>query len=127
MYLRKLTRLIQRHVIWQNQRASRAQTQTLAHCHTRLLKTLDLLEQRFRRQHNPITDQTLHALAQNAGRNQVQNRLLAINNQCMVGIMPTLKACYRCNSLGQQVDDLAFAFVAPLRAQNNYVSTHCCL
>ncbi|GGC11590.1 hypothetical protein GCM10011352_42580 [Marinobacterium zhoushanense] len=57
----------------------------------------------------------------------MKNGFLTIDYQRMTGVMTALKAHNRCNLLSQQIDDLAFAFITPLGAQNNDVSTHCCL
>jgi hypothetical protein len=37
----------------------------------------------------------------------------------MAGVMATLETHHAAHAFGQQIDDLAFAFVAPLRAQHN--------
>jgi hypothetical protein len=36
----------------------------------------------------------------------------------MTGVMATLETCDGTDALGEKIDDLALAFVAPLRAQN---------
>ena len=46
---------------------------------------------------------------------------LAINNQRMARVMPTLKTCNDIRPLTQSIDNLAFTFVAPLSANNNHV------
>jgi hypothetical protein len=40
------------------------------------------------------------------------------------GVVPTLKAHDRARAIGKHVDDGAFALVAPLRPNDDYVSTH---
>ena len=54
----------------------------------------------------------------------MQNSFLAANDKRVTGIVPALKANYRRGFFRQQVDDLAFALVAPLRADNNDVLAH---
>jgi len=54
----------------------------------------------------------------------VQYGLLAADDECMTGIVPALKTNHRCGFFRQQVDDLAFTLVAPLRADNNDVFAH---
>ena len=54
----------------------------------------------------------------------MQDRGLAIDNQCMACIVATLKARNGCRPVCQQVNDLALALVTPLGADDNYVFTH---
>ena len=54
----------------------------------------------------------------------MQDRLLAIDDERMPGIVAALEARNHADPLGQQVDDLALAFIAPLRTQNYYRITH---
>ena len=49
----------------------------------------------------------------------MQDGLLAIDDQRVAGVVAALEAHDGADFLGQQVDDLALALVAPLRAQNN--------
>jgi hypothetical protein len=37
----------------------------------------------------------------------------------MAGVVATLETCDGTDALGEKIDDLALALVAPLRAQNN--------
>ena len=71
-----------------------------------------------------VADDALDTLAQNTGRDQVQYRLLAIDNQCMPGIVTALKAHHAGHLFGQQIDDLALAFVTPLGADDDYIFSH---
>ena len=76
--------------------------------------------QRGRRQHHAVADQAKHAFAQDSRRNQMQHRFLAADDQRVAGVVAALETRDRADPLGQQVDDLALAFVAPLRAKNYY-------
>src|SRR5690606_40342600 len=71
-----------------------------------------------------VADQTLHACAQDAGGNQMQHRLLAVDHQCVASIVATLEAGHTGHLIGQQINDLALAFVTPLGAQNYDVLAH---
>jgi hypothetical protein len=42
----------------------------------------------------------------------------------MPGVMTTLKAHYSGRLFGEQIDDLAFAFIAPLRPYYDDITTH---
>jgi len=44
----------------------------------------------------------------------VQDGLLAIDDQRMAGVMAALETYYGTDFLGEQIDDLALAFIAPL-------------
>ena len=63
-------------------------------------------------------------LTQNTGWNQVQGSLLAVDHQCMTGVMATLEADDGRDLVGQQINDFTLAFITPLGAQHNNVFTH---
>jgi hypothetical protein len=119
-----LAGLVEGHVVGQDQRAGRADAQALAHRHAALLQLLDLLEQRLRRQHHAVADQALHAVAQDARGDQVQHGLLAVADQRVAGVVPALEAHHGVGPLGEQIDDLALALVAPLGAEHYHVPAH---
>ena len=50
--------------------------------------------------------------------------LLAVDDQRVAGIVAALEARHGSGPLGQQVDNLALAFIAPLGADDNDESTH---
>ena len=54
----------------------------------------------------------------------MQYRFLTINDQRMSGVMPALEAHYYASLIGQQIDDLALAFITPLGAKDYYIFTH---
>ena len=84
------------------------------------IRVADLVLQRRRGQHDAVADQAQHAFAQDAGWNQVQHGLLAGDHQRVAGIVAALKPRDRADAFGQQVDDLALAFVAPLCSEDDY-------
>src|SRR5262249_22812074 len=65
-----------------------------------------------------------HLLAQNAGRNVAQDGLLAADDERVPGVVPALEARDCSGALGEQIDDLALAFIAPLRADDDDELTH---
>ena len=85
---------------------------------------VDLLEQRLRIDDHAVADDAGHAGMQDAGRNQVQHELLAVHIHGVAGVVTALIARDRRKVRRQHVDDLAFAFVAPLRAENGDVRLH---
>ena len=54
----------------------------------------------------------------------MQHRLLAADHQRVTGIVPALEARDRTHLLGQQIDDLALAFITPLRTEYNNRLAH---
>ncbi len=74
--------------------------------------------------HHAIADQAQRVVAQDAGRNQVQHGLLAADDERVASVVATLEAHHRPDLRGQQVDDLAFSFVAPLCPEDDYRITH---
>ncbi len=119
-----LTRLIKRYVIRQNEGAGFTNFQSLAGRNAALFQHIELLEQRLGGEHHTITDETLDTLMQNPGRDQVQNRLLAIYYQGMPCIVPALKANHGMDLLGKKVNHLALALITPLGADNDNVLAH---
>ena len=68
--------------------------------------------------------QDRHVLAQDAGGNQPQHGLAAADDERVAGVVPALEAHDALRALGQPVDDLALAFVAPLGADDDDVLAH---
>ena len=84
----------------------------------------DLLEQRLRIDHHAIADDGALALAHHAGRQQRQLVGLVADHERVAGIVAALEAHHHVGPLGQPVDDLAFAFVAPLGADHHDIRHH---
>src|SRR5581483_250465 len=78
--------------------------------------------QRLRRDHYAVADEAIDALAHDSGGDEVQHRLLAADHQCVPGVVPALEAHHALGAIGKPVDDLALAFVAPLRADDDDVA-----
>ena len=98
--------------------------QSIEHRYPAFDQRIRFLYKRVEGEDNAVADQSLHTVAQDARRNQVQHRLLTIDDKCMAGIVAALEACDRSRAIREQVDDLTFAFVTPLRADDNDVFTH---
>ncbi len=108
----------------QDQRARRADAQPLPGRDALVFKHLDLFQQGAGRQHDAITHQTAHAIAQYARGDQVQDCLFSIDYQGMPGIVAALEPYHGGHSFGQQINDLALAFVTPLGTDDDYISAH---
>ena len=73
-------------------------------------------------EYNPIPDYAAAPFAQHAAWDELKDELLALDRDRVSRIMAARIASHDVEALGENVNDLAFAFVAPLRADN-----HCCL
>ena len=85
---------------------------------------VDLGEQRLRIDHHAVADEAHDAGMQDAGGNQVQHELLAVHVDGVSGVVAALIPRDGREVRRQHVDDLAFALVAPLRAQNRDIRLH---
>ena len=121
---RPLASEVQRDVRRQYQRAIGADAQSLEDRHAARGQHVRFLQQRGQRQHDAVADEALHALVQDAGGNQRQDRLLPAYHQRVTGVVTTLEAGDARRPLRQQVDDLALALVAPLRADDDDHPAH---
>ena len=102
-----------------DQRGGRGDLQARTHFHAGRFQFVDFLDQRGRRQHHAVADQAQRVGAQDAGRDQVQDGLLAPDDQRVAGIVAALETDDGTDFLGEQIDDLALAFIAPLGAEND--------
>src|SRR3989344_1031369 len=118
------TGLVQRNVEGQDQWAGRADTQALAHRYAFFFQLGDLAQQGVRCNHHAVADQALHAFAQYARRDQVQDSFFTVDHQGVTGVVATLVAHYGGSMFGQQINDLAFALITPLGAQDYDILTH---
>jgi hypothetical protein len=116
--------LVERDVDRQHQRAGRRKGEPRAHVDARLLEFADLLHERGGRHYDAVADQDRDAVAQHARRNQAQDRLAPADDERVTRVVPALEAHDTLRAFGQPVDDLALAFVAPLRADDDDVLGH---
>ena len=123
--LRLFTRLVERNVRGKNQRTGGAHAQALEYRNALSDQHFRFLEKRLERQHHPIADETTHMRVQDSGRDQRQNGFLSADDQRMTGVVAALEAHHRVRLVGEQIDDLALAFVAPLQADHDQIFTHC--
>ncbi len=123
--LRFLARPIERHVRGENQRTGRAHAQAFEHRNTLFDQHLRLLEQGFERQHHAVADQALHVRMQYPRGDQRQDGLFAADDQGVAGVVAALEAHHGLRLIGEQIDDLALALVAPLQADYDQIFTHC--
>ena len=84
-----------------------------------LADLVDLLGERPRIDHHAVADHRELALAHDARRQQRQLVGDAVDHERMAGIVAALEAHDDIGALGEPIDDLALAFVAPLGADDH--------
>ena len=116
---------VQRGVQGQDERAGFAHAQALAHLHAGFFQLGNFFQQLGRREHDAVADVARHARAHDAAGDEVQRRALAANDQGVARVVPALKAHHALRAFGEPVHQLAFAFIAPLGADDNDVASAC--
>ena len=101
-----------------------AHAQPFEHRHALSDQHFRLFEQRLERQHDAVADQTLHVRVQDAGGDQRQHGFLAADDERVPGVVAALKAHHGLCLIGEQIDDLALALIAPLQADHDQILTH---
>ncbi len=119
-----LARLVQGDVVRHDQRRGRGDLQARTHFHAGGFQLGDFLLQRGRRNHHAVADQAQRVVTQDARRDQVQDGLLAVDDQGVAGIVAALEAHDGADFLSEQIDDLALAFIAPLGTKHYDRLTH---
>ena len=93
-----------------------------AHRDAGRFQRLDLAQQRRRVDHQAVADHGLLPGTQNAARDQLEDELLLADENRVAGIVAALIARHDIEPFREEIDDLAFALVAPLGAEDDYVS-----
>ena len=78
-------------------------------------------DERDRVDHDAVADHAHFSAPQNAGGNEMQDVFFAAVNDGVAGVIAALAADHDVGVAGQDVDDFALAFIAPLRADQNRV------
>ena len=86
-----------------------------------LSQALHFFDQTHRIHHDAVADNTSFFRAQNAGRHKVQNIFLSFNVDRVAGVITALRAHNDIGLLRQYINDFAFAFIAPLGANQNRI------
>ena len=108
----------------QHERARGRDLEARAHFDARGLELTDLLQQRARRQHDAVADVDADVRTQHARGNEAQHRLAPADDERVAGVVAAVIAHDARRALGEPVDDLALALVAPLRADDDNVLAH---
>ncbi len=123
---RAFARAVDQCVRREHERAQRAHEQPLEHGNSAPGQHVGLGQQRLEGNDDAVADKAAHAIAQHARRDQRQHGLHAVDHERVAGIVPALEPRDGRDTLGQQVDDLALALIAPLGADYDDESTHGC-
>ena len=121
-----LTRHVQCGMKRQYQRAGLTDTQARTQFHTHFFQAFNFLEQLGCRQHDAVADVAFNAGTHDAAGNKVQRGFDSIDHQGVTCVVAALKPDHALRTLGEPVHQLAFALVAPLGANDNYISTFGC-
>ena len=82
---------------------------------------VDFAQQSLRIDDNAVADDARNARVQNAGRDQAQHELLSVHVHGVSRVVTALIARNDGEMRRDEVDDLSFAFVAPLRTEDREV------
>ena len=80
---------------------------------------VELAGQHLRVDHDAVADRAQLARIEDPGRDQVELPLHAVAHDGVAGVVAALEADHEVRLLGEQVDDLALALVAPLGAHDH--------
>ena len=88
----------------------------------RLVECVHLFHQRRRIDDHAVADDSLHARAQNAARNQLQNVFRVTDIDRVAGVVSALVARDDVEPVREKVHHLAFSLIAPLGAQYDQIA-----
>ena len=83
---------------------------------------IDLAEQRRGVDHQPVADHGFLSGTQDAARNQLEDEFFFADEDRVARIVSALIARDDIEPFGEEIDDFAFTLIAPLRAEDDYVS-----
>ena len=84
-----------------------------------VLELVELLEERLGIDDDAMADDAGGLRVQDAARDEVKAVLLAARDHGVAGVVAALGANDHVHGVGEQVDDLALAFITPLAADQN--------
>jgi hypothetical protein len=83
-----------------------------------------LLEEGLRVDDHPVAEHAHHAVVDDTRGDEVERERAVADLHGVPGVVPALVARDHVEAPGQQIDDLALALVAPLRARDHDDSRH---
>ena len=98
-----------------------------AHVETESGESVDLFEEAGGVEHDAVADDAHLAGMKDTGRHHMQDVFLAVYDDGMARVVAALETDHHIHFGSEQIDDLAFAFVAPLRTNDSHVRHKCLL
>jgi hypothetical protein len=83
------------------------------------VEVVDLLEENLGVDHHPMPDDADGRGVEDAAGDEVEPVLLPLSDHRVAGVVATLRAHHHVDAIGEEVDDLALALVAPLPAHQD--------
>ena len=80
------------------------------------LEHVHFLHEFDRVDHHAVRDHARHAGAEDAGRDQMEHEMLAVDLDCMAGVVAALETDHHPRRFRQDINDFSLAFIAPLDA-----------
>ena len=111
--------LVQQLVVGEHQVRAIADVEAPLDVHAVAHELVDLGEQRLGVEHDAVADRAPHARVQDAARNLVEHGRAVADVHGVAGVRAALVAHHPVGALGQDVDELALPFIAPLRADDD--------
>ena len=90
-----------------------------ADVHAAPAQAVELLDQHLGIDDHAVADHAGLARIEDPGRDQVELELVAVADDRVAGVVAALEAHHHLGALGEQVDDLALALVAPLGSDDH--------
>ena len=119
--LAQLARLVEGAVVGQHEVGGFADEEAAGELDAAFFQALDFLDQRDGVDDDAVGDDAFLARAQDAGGDEVQDEFFLPDLDGVTGVVAALRADDDVGLLGEDVDDLAFSFIAPLGADQNGV------
>src|SRR5439155_17594335 len=108
-------------VIRKNDVGRVADLEVVADPHAELAKVVDFFQQRFRIDHHAVAQEAELPRVDDSGGEEAQRVMLVGELDRVPGVVTALKAGHDIEVVAQQVDDLSFSFVAPLRSDDRQI------
>ena len=121
---RRLSGMIKRYMVRHDERTVGGHAHAGFRIHAVALEFVDFLKERFGRKDDAVTQVADRRRVHDAGRDEAQNRLIAVDDKRMPGVVAAVETNDAVDLLREPVDNLTFAFVTPLGTDHHYVFRH---
>ena len=116
--------MIKRYMVRHDERTVGGHAHAGFRIHAVALEFVDFLEERFGRKDDAVTQVADRRRVHDAGRDEAQNRLIAVDDKRMPGVVAAVETNNAVDLLREPVDNFTFAFVTPLGTDHHYVFRH---